>query len=124
MCRICSTLPARLRIACGAIVVVCLMSERVQTVSCPCARRACLCSNLPHQNSEQTAARAVEYWKACRSLSRALLGRMCRYHCSLFFSAGELTEAWSWVLMGIALSQIVGGPLASGTALVFAHGAA
>ena len=37
-------------------------------------------------------------------------GVVRRYHCSLFFSAGELTEAWSWVLMGIALSQVLGGP--------------
>ena len=39
---------------------------------------------------------------------------LCRYHCSLFYTASELTEAWSWVLTGIALSQIIGGPLAGG----------
>lgn len=26
----------------------------------------------------------------------------------------ELTASWSWVLVGIALSQVIGGPIAAG----------
>ena len=34
---------------------------------------------------------------------------------SLFYSQSEMTVAWAWVLIGIACSQILGGPLAAGT---------
>lgn len=30
------------------------------------------------------------------------------------FAESELTVAWSWVLVGIALSQVIGGPIAAG----------
>ena len=33
---------------------------------------------------------------------------------SLFYSEGELTLSWAWVLIGIALSQVLGGPMAAG----------
>ncbi|BDA50069.1 Putative tartrate transporter [Coccomyxa sp. Obi] len=36
------------------------------------------------------------------------------YHLSLFYSENELTASWSWVLVGIALSQVIGGPIAAG----------
>ena len=36
------------------------------------------------------------------------------YTLNLFLQPDELTTAWSWVLLGIACSQIVGGPIAAG----------
>lgn len=36
------------------------------------------------------------------------------YTCSLFYGPDEFTVAWSFMLLGIAFSQVAGGPLASG----------
>eukprot|EP00884_Botryococcus_braunii_P012416 jgi/Botrbrau1/21175/Bobra.0061s0067.1 len=35
------------------------------------------------------------------------------YHMSLFYSEREITVAWAWVMVAIAVSQVVGGPLAA-----------
>ncbi|EIE23112.1 MFS general substrate transporter, partial [Coccomyxa subellipsoidea C-169] len=43
------------------------------------------------------------------------------YHLSLFYSGkNELTASWSWVLVGIALSQVIGGPIAAGDCMLSA----
>ncbi|KAK9814550.1 hypothetical protein WJX72_007741 [[Myrmecia] bisecta] len=36
------------------------------------------------------------------------------YHLTGFYSKDEMSVAWSWMMVGIAVSQVVGGPLAAG----------